>query len=645
MICPKCHSDNPGDTKFCGHCAAPLPGPAGPAPSLTKTIALSGEGLAPGLTFAGRYHILEEIGEGGMGRVYQALDIELQEKVALKVIKARVAADEKTVQRFRNELKLARRIIHKNVCRMYDLNVSAGVYYITMEYVSGENLKASLRRVGPLSVTKALLIAEQICAGLEEAHRLGFIHRDLKPQNIMIDREGVVRIMDFGIARDLAAAGLTDDGQMVGTLEYMSPEQLEGKKADPRSDLYSVGVILYEMVTGQTPFEGETPISVAAKHITSEPVDPRVLNDRVPDALGRIIMKCLEKDPDRRYQTAEELGNAVRDVRDSREPTVPLAVPRPERQTAGRAGRGKRAVLLLIIPAVLAAAGAVYYFVLRPPAPVPGKQAAGASPLKKEAAGPEATAPSAVPQMPSVPAASELKPPETKPAETKPAETRPPEVKPPEATPTETKPPATKAVEAAPAAGKAAPSAPAPAKPAGGAMSPKPGENLSALLDAARRAFQGGQLAACLEGLKPVLAADPRNADALELQAMAETGMAPQQLRDIVADYVRAFDANAIAPFYRGNASPEVVKSAESDVDLISRLYERFNAAISKVDVRIQDSRRADLSFACISTATTRADGRRHVLFDGTYRWSLERRGGRWTITQISATPAGVKRP
>jgi serine/threonine protein kinase/Tfp pilus assembly protein PilF len=190
---------------------------------------------------------------------------------------------------------------------MYDLNKEEGSYYITMEYVSGEDLKSFIRRVGQLPSGKAISIAKQVAEGLVEAHRLGVIHRDLKPSNIMIDKDGNARIMDFGIARSLKGKGITGAGVIIGTPEYMSPEQVEGKDIDHRSDVYSLGVILYEMVTGQLPFEGDTPLAVALKHKNDKPKDPNEYNTQIPDDLNRLIMKCLEKNKETRYQNAYEL--------------------------------------------------------------------------------------------------------------------------------------------------------------------------------------------------------------------------------------------------------------------------------------------------------------------------------------------------
>ena len=264
--------------------------------------------LTTGATFAGRYQVIEELGRGGMGRVYKVYDQRVEAKVALKLLSPDIASDEETIRRFRDELKLARTISHRNVCRMYDLGDAEGTSYITMEYVPGEDLKSFIRRSGQLTVGKAAGIAAQVCEGLAEAHRLGVVHRDLKPQNIMIDHEGNARIMDFGIARSLRAKGVTGPGLIIGTPEYMSPEQVEGEVADPRSDIYSLGVIRFEMLTGRLPFRGETPLSQALKHKTEPPPDPRTLNPEVPEALGRVVLRCLEKSRERRYQTADELA-------------------------------------------------------------------------------------------------------------------------------------------------------------------------------------------------------------------------------------------------------------------------------------------------------------------------------------------------
>jgi serine/threonine-protein kinase len=312
--CPKCQFENPDDTIYCGKCATQLKSSEEISVSPTETIETPKEELTSGATFAGRYQIVEELGKGGMGNVYRVVDKKLDEEVALKLIKPEIAFDKKTVERFSKELKFARKIVHKNVGRMYELMEDEGRYFITMEYVSGQDLKGLIRQTGQLTVGKSISIAKQVCEGLAEAHKLGVVHRDLKPHNIMIDKEGNVRIMDFGIARSVDAEGITDAKVAIGTPKYMSPEQVEGEAVDQRSDLYSLGIVLYEMVTERTPFEGDTALSIALKHKTQAPPEPTEFNAQIPEDLSRVIFKCLEKDKEKRYQRAEEVLSELQSI-------------------------------------------------------------------------------------------------------------------------------------------------------------------------------------------------------------------------------------------------------------------------------------------------------------------------------------------
>jgi len=305
MKCPRCQGDNPDTTRFCGYCGENIF--TSRAANPTETLQTPLRELQRGHLFAERYEIIEQLGKGGMGVVYRVHDQKIHEDVAIKILKPEIASEKNTISRFNNELRLARKITNKSICKMYDLNEYQGLQFITMEYVPGEDLKSFIRRSGQVSIGKAISIAKQLCQGLHEAHDLGVIHRDLKPSNIMIDTEGNAKIMDFGIARSTESKGITEAGVIIGTPEYMSPEQVEGDEVDPRSDIYSLGVILYELVTGRTPFEGKTPMSVALKHKTSKPQKPQELNTQVPEVLNRLILKCLEKDREKRYQSVDNL--------------------------------------------------------------------------------------------------------------------------------------------------------------------------------------------------------------------------------------------------------------------------------------------------------------------------------------------------
>jgi hypothetical protein len=270
-------------------------------------------------TLGPRYRVLEELGRGGMGIVYRVHDNETDDLVAVKVLRPDLAVDEQMIARFKTELKVSWKINHRSVCRLHDINRFEDLTYISMEYIRGETLRRTLNRLGALNVRKGAELIRQVCEGLREAHRQGIFHRDLKPENIMLDETGNVKLMDFGIAR-LTSVTNTKSASILGTPAYMSPEQAEGKAVDARSDIYSLGLVMYEVFTGSAAFGGNTPIAVALKQINEKPRDPRTVNPLLPETLESATLRCIEKDPAQRFQSLDEVIAAL---------ALPLESPTP----------------------------------------------------------------------------------------------------------------------------------------------------------------------------------------------------------------------------------------------------------------------------------------------------------------------------
>ena len=262
--------------------------------------------------FAGRYDIQSILGRGGMGVVYRAYDRDLDDLVAIKTLRSdAVSADPTLLDRFKQEIKLARRITHPNILRTHDLGEANGLRYLSMEYVKGITLKHLVESDQILPTPVALRIAKQMCAGLAAAHEAGVIHRDIKPQNILIEPSGGLKIMDFGIARLTEDRGMTATGTVIGTPDYMSPEQARGLPLDFRSDIYSTGVVLFELFTGALPFEGDSPLAVVLKHVQEKPPSPQAKNPRVDPKVAAIILRCMQKDPAERFPSVNDLYEAL----------------------------------------------------------------------------------------------------------------------------------------------------------------------------------------------------------------------------------------------------------------------------------------------------------------------------------------------
>ena len=277
-----------------------------PSDHPTDAPSTQGEELI-GVLLADRYEILQLLGQGGMGAVYKARDTELERLVALKLIRPELASNPEILRRFKQELILAREVTHRNVIRIFDLGQAKGVKFITMEFVEGRDLRTVLKERGKLSPEEAVQIIAQVCRALEAAHAAGVVHRDLKPQNIMLDAKERVYVMDFGIAHSLETPGMTQTGALMGTPEYMSPEQAKGMKVDARSDLFALGIIFYEMLTGASPYKADTALATLLKRTTERPQPPADVDPTIPKPISDVVMKCLEIDRDQRYSTAREI--------------------------------------------------------------------------------------------------------------------------------------------------------------------------------------------------------------------------------------------------------------------------------------------------------------------------------------------------
>jgi eukaryotic-like serine/threonine-protein kinase len=283
-----------------------------PRPQAFGEARVSLASIGPGSLLGNRYEIIKVLGEGGMGAVYKARDRELDRVVALKVVRPELAGQSEILQRFKQELILARKVTHKNVIRIFDLGEAAGIKFITMEFIEGQDLKSVLAENGKLSPDRAVGIIQQVCLALEAAHSEGVVHRDLKPQNIMLDQQGRVSVMDFGIARSLELGGMTQTGALIGTPEYMSPEQVRGEHVDARSDLFTLGIIFQELLTGKLPYQAATAMASMFKRTTERAPSIRLLDPSVPPYLSEICAKCLEIDPNARFQSARELHDALK---------------------------------------------------------------------------------------------------------------------------------------------------------------------------------------------------------------------------------------------------------------------------------------------------------------------------------------------
>jgi predicted Ser/Thr protein kinase len=350
--CPKCQHENPDDTLYCGKCAGPLKSAEGI--SITKTLITPTESLHKGSTFGGRYKIIEELGRGGMGVVYKAEDTKLKRTVALKFLPPELTHIPDVKERFIREAQAAAALDHPQICTVYEFDEAEEKTFISMAYIEGQNLKKKIES-GPLEFEEALRIATQVAEGLQEAHKKGIIHRDIKSANIMLDERNLAKIMDFGLARKSDGTLITKDGTTMGTIAYMSPEQAQGEEVDHRTDIWSFGVVLYEMLTGQLPFKGEFDQGVVHSILNTKPKPITDLRPEISMSIGQVVSKALEKNPDERYQNTDELLDDLKSISAG---IVPEEIKARLRKVKLR--RRKRAILyagaagLVIIMAVIA---------------------------------------------------------------------------------------------------------------------------------------------------------------------------------------------------------------------------------------------------------------------------------------------------
>jgi TolB-like protein/predicted Ser/Thr protein kinase len=309
--CPKCQHENPDDTLYCGKCATPIK--SAEEISVTKTLITPGIRLQKGSTVAGKYRILEELGRGGMGVVYKAEDTKLKRTVALKFLPPELTHIPDIKERFIREAQAAAALDHPNICTVYEFDEDEEKSFISMAYIQGQNLKKKIES-GPLEFEEALRIATQVAEGLQEAHKKGVVHRDIKSANIMMDERNLTKIMDFGLARKTGGTLITKDGTTMGTIAYMSPEQARGEEVDFRTDIWSLGVVLYEIFTGQLPFKGEHDQGVVYSILNEKPKPITEVRSEIPVSIGQVVDKALEKNPDERYQQIDELLDDLKSI-------------------------------------------------------------------------------------------------------------------------------------------------------------------------------------------------------------------------------------------------------------------------------------------------------------------------------------------
>ena len=572
----------------------------------------------------GKYTIVEEIGRGAMGIVYKAVDPLIDRMVAIKTIRFDMYSQpEQRVEaqkRFLREAKSAGNITHPNIVTIYDMGEDNGTFYIAMEYVDGQSLESMLAQKKRWTIEETIRLVVEIADGLDSTHKKGIIHRDIKPGNILIDKEGQPHIVDFGIAR-VPTSNLTQTSAVMGTPYYMAPEQVAARKIDHRVDIFALGAIFYEMLTLEKPFSGENLTTVIYKIMNEPPHPLREFQADVPPGLEPIVQKVLAKDPDARYQSCRDLindllryadanGMVIGDRFRARSPlsetakmTKPAAPKKPK-----PAGTGKKPIPLIIgamAIIVIVALGAI--LLTRKHAPVPLQEGA------KDAPG-TLTAPiQKTDQTPANPGSDKVSKPAEKPAD---------------------KP---KTDVAAPITGAADKSKPAPGTPAvkeAPKSTPQPAE-----VEAAEAALKKGDLMTALDMAQKALLANPGldRAKAVVTAVMVQT--APAEIGSIINDYVASLRADKLLSFYQGRCTPALYEKLRKNVETMAKYYQDMEGAATRLTFDTAAAKYPNFAvrarFSHTITAKPKGKKNRETIFEGTYIWSVEKINQRWILVDL----------
>jgi serine/threonine protein kinase len=603
-------------------------------------------------TKIGKYKVVGEIGRGAMGIVYKGIDPYIGRTVAIKTIRFDVVgqkfAMEEAQSRFLREARSAGNLNHPNIVTVYEVGEDAGITFIAMEYIEGASLDELLASGKKFSLEEIVELVCRTAEGLESAHRKGIIHRDIKPGNILIDQEGKPHIVDFGIAR-LSSSTLTQANMVMGTPFYMSPEQIAGRPVDYRADIFSLGCIIYELLTSQKPFGGETVTTVIYKIINENPPPLRAVQKNLPEGLECVVNKALAKDPQSRYQSCRELIEGLRNY--------PNLAPRPADEEKKKTRRRFPAVLAASVIVMAAGVAGIFFLTRGKPGQAPkdaGKESgrvisSGAlqqemAPKQKEPPPPEAS------KEKEIAASSEVKSPgqSQAPSSEKPSiktpreEAAPPKVsekkdRPVQKAPT---PPAdAKKSEEKIAARTEAPPPVVKDRSAEERLTAQSETDIRTALDGARRSFDAGDFAETLAQSRKALSLDANHAEAAKLFLSATQKLASGEIKGLLDRYVQSLKEKSYPEFFRKSCSPDLYQKVNKEMEVLFGLYDDIQASASNLTVVVKETSveriKAQADFFHVLTGKPRGRGTKQVLFEGVYKWSLEKAGENWLITDI----------